>query len=127
MVRGEEKEGLLAESDFLVLPSVWNDNFPRTMLEAFAHTMPVVGARRGGIPEVVEDGVSGQIVEPTADEIAGAVGRYVRDRELLRRHGRQARVRAEDFTMERQIAKFLELYQRAIGRRSDASEGSVVS
>jgi glycosyltransferase involved in cell wall biosynthesis len=112
MVQGEPKERLLAGSAFLVLPSIWNDNFPRTMLEAFAHAMPVIGARRGGIPEVVQHGISGQIVEPAAAEVAAAIRRYVEDRALLARHGRQGRRRAEDYTMERQVEAFLDLYER---------------
>jgi glycosyltransferase involved in cell wall biosynthesis len=123
MVRGDAKEALLRASRFLVLPSVWNDNFPRTMLEAFAHAMPVVGARRGGIPEVVQDGRSGRIVEPEPDQLAAAIRDYTLDRGLLRRHGAQARVRAEDYTLERQVAAFVALYERVVaGRRTRETE-----
>jgi glycosyltransferase involved in cell wall biosynthesis len=48
----------------VVLPSEWYENSPRSVLEAFALGKPVVGARSGGIPELVEDGVTGYTFAP---------------------------------------------------------------
>ncbi len=64
MVQGEAKQALLRDCSFVTVPSVWHDNFPRTMLDAYMHGRPVIGARRGGIPEVVRDDVTGTIIEP---------------------------------------------------------------
>ena len=62
---GDELEHLIRESGFVVVPSLWHENFPYVILEAFAHGKAVVGAHRGGIPELVLDGERGFTYEAT--------------------------------------------------------------
>jgi len=63
MVRGKEKIQLLQEAMFLVCPSR-KEAFGIVNLEAFAAGIPVIASRVGGIPDIVEDGVNGFLVEP---------------------------------------------------------------
>jgi len=56
-----EKHDLLAASSVLVLPSK-DDSFGIALLEAWLHRMPVIGARAGGVPDVIQDGVTGLLV-----------------------------------------------------------------
>lgn len=58
--------GLLQESDLLCLPTCYPEGLPTVILEAGLAGVPVVASPAGGIPEVVEDGVSGRIV-PAGD------------------------------------------------------------
>ncbi len=51
------------ELDAVVVPSVWEDCAPLVLLEAIAMGLPVLGARIGGIPDVVQDGVNGRLYE----------------------------------------------------------------
>jgi glycosyltransferase involved in cell wall biosynthesis len=51
----------LAEIDVLVVPSIWYENSPLSILEARAAGVPVIGAAIGGVPELVEDGTSGRL------------------------------------------------------------------
>jgi len=66
--RGPFPEGgqasVLSEMDVLVAPSLWWENSPLTVLEALAAGVPVVASAIGGVPELVEDGVSGILVPP---------------------------------------------------------------
>lgn len=48
----------------LVLPSIWYENFPRTLVEAFACGLPVIASRIGALGELVKDGVTGLLFEP---------------------------------------------------------------
>ena len=63
-VSRDEVTTLLASHGALVLPSVWMENSPLSVLEALAAGRPVIASRRGGIPELVEDGQTGFLFEP---------------------------------------------------------------
>ncbi|RKZ12941.1 hypothetical protein DRQ53_05280 [bacterium] len=114
MVQGDGKARLLRDAHFVVVPSVWNDNFPRTMLDAFSNGLPVIGTRRGGIPEVVRDQVDGIIIEPDAGELAAAIRTYVEDPALRLRHGAAAHANARNYTLDHQIDCFEDLYRRLL-------------
>lgn len=58
----------------VVIPSVWPENLPTVCIEALAVGRPVIGTDSGGIPELVQEGVTGRIVAPgSADELAAAI------------------------------------------------------
>lgn len=72
--------------DVLVVPSLWLENSPLVIHEAFMHRVPVIGARIGGIADLVADGVSGLLYDPFDPEaLAAAVQRVMDDRGLLGR------------------------------------------
>ena len=83
------------QMDILLLTSR-RDPFPRVVMEAMCHGIPVVATRVDGIPEMVEDGVTGLLVAP--EDVAGfaeAVQRLLRDPALRMRMGEAGRQRAE--------------------------------
>ncbi|MTI62582.1 glycosyltransferase family 4 protein [Methylophaga sp.] len=49
---------------FVVVPSMWHEPFGRTVIEAYSHGVPVIASARGGLKELVEEGVTGQLFEP---------------------------------------------------------------
>jgi len=55
---------IVQRARFLVLPSVWYENNPFSVIEALCVGVPVLGARIGGIPELIETGVNGLLFEP---------------------------------------------------------------
>jgi glycosyltransferase involved in cell wall biosynthesis len=61
---GDEKWDLLRNARALILPSEWYENFPVTVLEAYMASRPVLAARIGGLPYIVEDGKTGLLFEP---------------------------------------------------------------
>ena len=76
--------------DLLVVPSLWPENSPLVIHEAFMAGVPVVAARTGGIPELVTDGVNGALYDPAspaalADTLRGLVLRPDRLAEMARR------------------------------------------
>jgi len=70
---------LYAEADVVVVPSVWQEPFGRVALESLMCGTPVVASSRGGLREIVEDGVTGFVVEPRPDAIGDAVIRVLQD------------------------------------------------
>lgn len=110
VVRGEGKQRLLAQSSFLVVPSLCDDNFPRTILDAFMYGRPALGSRRGGIPEVIDPGETGAVFEPEPVGLADLLRSYAGDREFCRAQGVKAREAADRYTLDRQVRSFQEIY-----------------
>jgi glycogen synthase len=106
----------LADADVLVQPSR-ADTLPLAVLEAMAGGLPVVGARVGGIPELVVDGETGFVVAPEDPEaLADALDALAAGPELRRRLGRRARERAaEVFSPERATRRMVALYEELCG------------
>jgi glycosyltransferase involved in cell wall biosynthesis len=70
--------------DVLVVPSIWLENSPLVIHEAFMAGVPVIGSRIGGIPDLIEDGVNGLLVTPdSADDLARAIETLAADRQRL--------------------------------------------
>jgi glycosyltransferase involved in cell wall biosynthesis len=91
----EEVAQALDEATVLLLPS-FSEGLPRVAMEAFARGRPVIGARAGGIPDIVDDGVNGVLVDPhDPGSIAGALVRVLSDRELAERLAAGAAASAE--------------------------------
>jgi len=90
-VPNDELPERLAESRLLAVPSVWGEPCGVVVLEGLACGIPVLGSRVGGIPELIRDGVTGQLCEPgDPDSWAKALTRALRDdglRESSRIHG----------------------------------------
>jgi glycosyltransferase involved in cell wall biosynthesis len=62
----EQAADVYAQFDVLIVPSLWLENSPLVIHEAFMAGVPVVGARIGGIANLVVDGVNGFLYEPTS-------------------------------------------------------------
>lgn len=109
---------IAAASDVLVLPSTVREGLPRAVIEAMAYGTPPVVTRVGGMPELVEDGVSGLVVAPrNVDELAAAIARLYRDRELAAYLGRSARERiARDFHTAQTVRETGDLYKTLTGK-----------
>jgi len=124
----DETLDALAEGGILLLPSRW-EGLPLVALEAMAIGLPVVAAGVGGLPEVVENGETGLLVEqPTPEAYAAAVRRLLHERGLRDRLVDRARRRvAERFSWAAAKQDYLELYRRLLNGASIArSTGSPV-
>lgn len=92
-----DRDAMYRNCDIVVVPSRFDDPFPTTVLEAGAYGLPVVGTRRGGIPEQIEDAVTGYLVADGApDELASRLEALLASRELRERLGENARRRVTD-------------------------------
>lgn len=100
-----DKAEFLGNARALLFPIDWPEPFGLVMIEAIACGTPVVAFRRGSVPEVVDDGVSGFVVD-TVDEAAAAVERIGHlDRGAIRRCFERR------FTAERMARGYLEIYE----------------
>lgn len=101
--------------DVLVVPSLWHEPFGIVVVEAFARGVPVVAASRGGIPEVVSPGDTGLLFDPgNPTELHQALDELLEHPDTVERMARNAVERAEEFTTERILPRYLKVYDRVI-------------
>jgi len=105
----------LRKAMFVVLPSQWYENNPLSVLEAFALGKPVVGARIGGIPELVRDGETGLTFEPgNIGELKKNILYLSNDSEKIMSLGKTARQHVErNYAPEIHYQKLMDIYKRA--------------
>ncbi|MFN0317027.1 MAG: TIGR03088 family PEP-CTERM/XrtA system glycosyltransferase [Burkholderiales bacterium] len=137
-IPGERKDvaDILRSLDCFVLPSL-AEGISNTILEAMACGLPVVATNVGGNAELIEDGLSGQLVPPAnAEALARAILHYFSDPAVARRHGKTGRRTVETrFALDRMIADYDSMYERLValagGRArlmsADQSAGGAVS
>lgn len=105
-----EANALLEGADLIVVPSVWQDALPLAVLGSMARGHAVLATRVGGVPEMIEDGVSGVLVEPR-DPVAlsDAMISLLADPQRRRTLGKAARARVRaHFPPEEQISAMVE-------------------
>jgi glycosyltransferase involved in cell wall biosynthesis len=113
--------GFYEESRFLLLCSTWFEGFPMVILEAMVHARAVIAPRIGGIPEIVDHGVTGLLFESgDADDLAQKV-RYLWDHPgMCRSMGRAGREKAErEYSPERHYERLMAIYEKAMRRGHD--------
>ena len=106
---------------WLLLLASRSEGTPRVVLEALCRGRAVVGARAGGIPDVVWPEETGLLVDPERpDEIADALVRILSDRALAQRLGEGARTHAAEwtYTADEYAERVAELVARAVEARS---------
>ena len=98
--------------DALVVPSTEFESLPLVILEAMGAGRPVFGSRLAGIPEAIDDGVTGALFEPgDAAALSVLLGDAARDRAALAAKGRAGRLRWEErFSRAAMVAAVLALY-----------------
>jgi glycosyltransferase involved in cell wall biosynthesis len=88
----DDVQDLIDQSDIFVHPATWSEAFGFTIAEAMAGARAVIASRVGGIPEIIDDGVSGLLVKAgSVTELTAALDRLNGDAPLRLRLGEQAR------------------------------------
>ena len=104
---------VLAGLDILAVPSGPNEATTRTILEAYSAGVPVVAFRGGGIPEVVEHGRTGWLIDPSPEALAAKFAELIANPTQLRNAGQQAhREWRERFTLERYRKEVVSILER---------------
>lgn len=109
-----EKGEFLGNACALLFPIDWPEPFGLVMIEAMAAGTPVIAFRCGSVPEVIDDGLSGIVVD-SIDDMVAAVGRA---KDMSRRVVRQ--LFESRFTASTMARSYLEAYERALEQKSAA-------
>jgi glycosyltransferase involved in cell wall biosynthesis len=116
---GEAVREEMGRATALVVPSIWYENFPRTIVEAFACGLPVIASRIGALAELVRDGETGLLFEPgnPRDLAARLAWAQAHPREMAAM-GCKARSQYEaEFSAEVNYRRLIEIYDEAIAER----------
>jgi glycosyltransferase involved in cell wall biosynthesis len=107
-VGGARKATLLAKARALLFPIDWDEPFGLVMIEALLSGVPVLALRRGSVPEVISDGITGLIADNPCELVAAAriAGRLF-DRARIRA------IAAQRWSADRMAEEYLQLYSRA--------------
>ena len=106
-----QKIGFLSDAKALLVPIDWEEPFGLVMIEAMACGTPVIAFRRGSVPEVIDDGVTGFIVDDMEGAIAAAKRIDTIDRAGVRKRFE------ERFTNLRMADDYMAIYQKLIAAK----------
>ncbi len=115
---GEDLHNEIRKSMFVVIPSEWYENNPRTVIEAFALGKPVIGARIGGIPELVRDWETGLTFESgNTGDLKEKLCLAIENKEKLQEMGKRARMFVEsELGPDKHYDSLMEAYETAMNR-----------
>ncbi len=110
---------LIKSSRFVVVPSEWYENFPFSILEAFACEKPVIGSRIGGIPELVKDNETGLTFEMgDSDDLSSKIEYLGNHVDKAIEMGKNAGVFVkQELNAETHYQKLMEIYKKVIESR----------
>ena len=103
-----EKETFLGEAAALLFPVDWPEPFGLVLIEAMANGTPVIAFRRGAVPEIVDHGVTGFIVNDIGEAVEAVPQAKALDRAAIRRRFE------ERFSVHRMAQNYLELYEQIL-------------
>jgi glycosyltransferase involved in cell wall biosynthesis len=106
-----DPKNIYADIDLCIVPSRLDDPLPTVALEGGAFGRPVIGTSRGGLPEIVEDGATGLVIDARRpDQLAHAIKAFVRNPDLVKTMGEAARKRIQSkFSLERCVSQFIQV------------------
>ncbi|MCQ9675822.1 glycosyltransferase family 1 protein [Corynebacterium sp. BF-R-2] len=112
---GEELAAAFATGDVFLFPSA-TETLGLVALESFASHVPVIGTRAGGIPFVIEEGVTGHLIDPDAGDAAwaNAAVELLQDSARRENMGAAARCEAEKYSWVESTQALLAAYEEAI-------------
>lgn len=114
---GDELRDIVRKCSCVVVPSEWYENCSMVVLEAMALGKPVIGARIGGIPEQVEDGVTGLLFTMgDVGELSSAMAAVMSDSAGRRALGQAARKKLEtEYSAKAHNERLMRIYMEILG------------
>lgn len=113
----EDVQAHMLRAVALVMPSVWYEGFPMTVVEAYASRLPVIASRIGSLAEIVRHSETGLLFEPGSADSLATMLREADQLELARMGELSREMYEELYTPERNLEMLLAIYSKALTRR----------
>jgi len=126
---GDELKDIIRNCMFVVVPSEWYENNPRSAIESFALGKPVIGASIGGIPELVRHGETGLLFESgNVEDLRAKIEYLVAHMDEIVRMGKDARKFVEqELNEEKHYDELMRIYQKAIEKNRNNQNKQVAN
>jgi glycosyltransferase involved in cell wall biosynthesis len=118
-LRGKKLRESIRNAVAVVMPSEWYENAPMSALEAFAYGKPVIGARIGGIPEMIDEEINGYLFDPgNADDLKEKLELVLSMPDAqISKMGQAARQKVEkEYNAELHYERLMDVYHRALSK-----------
>ena len=109
---GESKEELLSRASIFVMPTWFpNECFPLSILEAFKFGIPVISTFEGAIPDMIDDGKNGYLVEAKDPEaLSTKIKKFIDEPDLVKEMGKNAQKKfQENYTFTKFEERFIKV------------------
>ena len=108
----EKLKDVLRNSSFVVLPSIWYENCPYSIIEAQAIGKAVVCSKIGGIPELIDDGKDGLLYKYNdIDELIEKINKMFKDKTIRKNMEKNAKEKAKKYSKENYYNELIKVYK----------------
>ena len=117
----EQVKEKIAYSRFIVVPSIWYENCPYSVMEALAIGKPVIGSDMGGIPELVKDKINGLIFRHNdIQELEEKMKLLFENKGLVEEYGKNAKkIAQKEYSRDKYYDKIIKIYEDVLGEKNE--------
>jgi glycosyltransferase involved in cell wall biosynthesis len=103
---------IIERCSYSVFPSIWYENFPLVLNEVMAHGLPVIASKIGGVPEIIEHGYNGFLIQPNnVNKLRSVLEFVMMNENLITKMSSNAIESSKRFSVERNVEQILEIYR----------------
>ena len=119
MLEKEDMKQYISNSKFVVVPSIWYENCPFSIIESLTMGKPVIGSNIGGIPELVQNGDNGFTYEySNIIELARKMKELFTNEEIVKKLGENAKINAKKaYAKETYYDKIIKIYENLYNKK----------
>jgi len=101
--------------DVLIVPSLWNEPFGRIIIEAFCYGVPVIAAKRGGIPELIDEGETGFTYDPDVqDSLIQVIIRILNEKGNIMKMKQNCLTQSSRYSPDIMAEEYINLYEKML-------------
>lgn len=112
-IRGKELKELVSNSTAVVMPAIWYENMPNSIIESFAYGKPVIASNIGSLSEMVINNENGFLFETkNYKDLSNKMLKYIKDNKLSEKHGKKAReICEEKYNTDAHMEKLIKIFK----------------